>query len=71
MDITHLPMTRGFVDPVAVVDWFSRRVLARRDHVFVEWLWRSFKYEEAYRRAYDSLGEARTSIERYLAFYNR
>ena len=41
-----------------------------RDNVFVERLWRSVKYEEVYLRAYDSVGEARASIGRYLAFYN-
>jgi putative transposase len=131
MDITYIPMARGFVYLAAVVDWFSRRVLAWRvsitmevafcleaveealarhgrpeifntdqgsqftgqdftgllldnaiaismdgkgawrDNVFVERLWRSVKYEEVYLRAYDSLGEARASIGRYLDFYNR
>jgi putative transposase len=28
MDITYIPMSRGFVYLTAVVDWFSRRVLA-------------------------------------------
>jgi putative transposase len=129
MDITYIPMARGFVY-LAVVDWFSRKVLAWRlsitleaafciealeealarhgrpeifntdqgsqftsaaftdvlhkhkiaismdgkgawrDNVFVERLWRSIKYEEVYLRAYDSVAEARTSIGRYLAFYN-
>jgi putative transposase len=131
MDITYIPMARGFVYLAAVVDWFSRRVLAWRlsitlqvefcleaveealakhgrpeifntdqgsqftggeftgllldnaiaismdgkgswrDNVFVERLWRSVKYEEVYLRAYDSVAEARTSIGRYLDFYNR
>lgn len=30
MDITYVPMARGFVCLAAVVDWFSRRVLAWR-----------------------------------------
>ena len=30
MDITYIPMARGFVYLAAVVDWFSRRVLAHR-----------------------------------------
>jgi putative transposase len=30
MDITYISMARGFVYLAAVVDWFSRRVLARR-----------------------------------------
>ncbi len=130
MDITYVPMARGFVYLAAVVDWFSRRVLSWRvsitleaafclealeealarhgrpeivntdqgaqftshdftdvllkagiaismdgkgcwrDNVFVERLWRSLKYEEVYLRAYDTVGEARASIGRYLAFYN-
>ena len=131
MDITYIPMARGFVYLAAVVDWFSRRVLAWRlsitlevefcldavedalarygrpeifntdqgsqftsaaftgllldntiaismdgrgswrDNVFVERLWRSVKYEEVYLRAYDSVGNARASLGRYLDFYNR
>ena len=131
MDITYIPMARGFVYLTAVVDWFSRRVLAWRvsigmevdfclealeealatygapeifntdqgsqftsvaftsllqrnairismdgkgswrDNVFVERLWRSVKFEEVYLRAYDSVAEARTSLGRYLGFYNR
>jgi putative transposase len=43
---------------------------AWRDNVFVERIWRSVKYEEVYLRAYDSVGEARASIGRYLNFYN-
>jgi putative transposase len=130
MDITYIPMARGFVYLAAVVDWFSRRVLswrisitmdvgfcleaveealaghgrpeifntdqgsqftsdaftglllkngveismdgkgAWRDNVFVERLWRSVKYEEIYLKAYDSVSEARSSIGRYLEFYN-
>ncbi len=131
MDITYIAMARGFVYLAAVIDWFSRRVLAWRvsitmqvefcleavgealsrygrpeifntdqgsqftsaaftglplengiaismddrgswrDKVFVERLWRSVKYEEVYLRAYDSVGEARASLGRYLDFYNR
>ena len=130
MDITYIPMARGFVYLAAVVDWFSRRVLAWRvsvtmeaefcleavtealarhgrpeifntdqgsqftsgdftglllghgiaismdgrgawrDNVFVEQLWRSVKYEEVYLHAYDTVSDARTSIGRYLGFYN-
>lgn len=142
MDITYIPMARGFVYLAAVVDWFSRKVLAWklsitlaadfciealeealahhgrpeifntdqgsqftsaeftkvlkgepqaatgprpaaneiaismdgkgawRDNVFVERLWRTVKYEEVYLRAYASVSEARTSIGRYLDFYN-
>jgi putative transposase len=130
MDITYIPMARGFVYLAAVIDWFSRRVLAWRlsidmavdfcleaveeaiarhstpdifntdqgsqftslaftglltdngiaismdgkgawrDNVFVERVWRSVKYEEVYLRAYDSVGQARASLGRYLDFYN-
>jgi putative transposase len=130
MDITYIPMARGFVYLAVVLDWFSRRVLAWRvsidmavdfcleaveeamvrhgkpnifntdqgsqftsaaftgvladngiaismdgkgawrDNVFVERLWRSVKYEEVYLHAYNSVGEARVSIGRYLDFYN-
>jgi putative transposase len=129
-DITYIPMARGFVYLVAIVDWFTRRVLSHRvsitmeadfcvealeeavakhgkpdifntdqgsqftseaftgvlikhdikismdgkgawrDNVFVERLWKSVKYEEVYLRAYDSVGEARASLGRYLEFYN-
>jgi putative transposase len=130
MDITYIPMARGFVYLAVVLDWATRRVLswrlsitmeaafcvetledalarhgkpdifntdqgsqftgqaftgvladngiaismdgkgAWRDNVFVERLWRSIKYEEVYLRAYDSVSEARSSIGRYLDFYN-
>src|ERR1700733_11259647 len=130
MDMTYIPMARGFVYLAVVLDWFSRRVLswrlsitmdasfcvetledalarhgrpdifntdqgsqftgsaltgglasnghplrmdgkgAWRDNVFVERLWRSVKYEEVYLRAYETVGEARHSIGRYLDFYN-
>ena len=43
---------------------------AWRDNVFVERLWRSVEYEEVYLRAYDSVGDARSSLGRYLIFYN-
>ena len=129
-DITYVPMARGFVYLIAIVDWFSRRVLswrlsitmetdfcvealeealtrfgtpeifntdqgsqftsaaftsvllrekiaismdgrgAWRDNVIVERLWRSVKYEEVYLHAYASVPEARTSLGRYLNFYN-
>jgi len=130
MDITYIPMARGFGYLAAVMDWYTRRVLAWRvsvtmevdfcieaveealatygrpaivntdqgsqftsaaftglllenkialsmdgrgswrDNVFVERLWRSVKYEAVYLRAYDSVGDARASLGRYLAFYN-
>ena len=129
-DITYIPMAKGFVYLVAIMDWHSRKVLSWRlsntmdsdfcvdaleeaiarygapeifntdqgaqftseaftsvlkshgikismdgkgrwiDNVFIERLWRSVKYEEVYLHAYDSVNQARTSIGRYLAFYN-
>jgi putative transposase len=129
-DITDIPMQKGFVYWVAVVDGYSRKVrswrlsntlttdccldavreaiwrhgtpeifntdqgcqftraaftgllqeygirISRdgkgcwRDNVFVERLWRSVKYQEVYLKAYDSVGEAKTPLGAYLAFYN-
>lgn len=129
-DIIDIPMKKGFVYWVAVVDWYSRKVLSWRlsntlttdfcldavreaiwrhgtpeifntdqgcpftraeftgllkehgirismdgkgcwrDNVFVERLWRSVKYEAVYLKAYDSVGEAKTQLGAYLAFYN-
>ena len=40
------------------------------DHVFVERLWRSVKYEEVYLKAYDTVAEAKRSLGRYFTFYN-
>jgi putative transposase len=130
MDLTYIHMARGFIYLAAVVDWFSRRVLAWRlsitmeasfcieaveealsknekpeifntdqgsqftsddftgllrkngidismdgkgrwrDNVFVERIWKSIKYEEVYLHAYETVQEARTSIGKYLEFYN-
>ena len=44
---------------------------AWRDNVFVERLWRSVKYEEVYLNAYESLPEARHSLEKYFQYYNQ
>ena len=41
-----------------------------RDNVFIERLWRTIKYEEVYLKAYESVSQARASLERYIAFYN-
>lgn len=129
-DITYIPMKRGFVYLVAILDWFSRKVLALRisinmetdfivealkeammrygkpeifntdqgsqftseaftsvlkdhkilismdgkgawrDNVFVERLWKSVKYEEVYLKAYETVAEARQSLNHYFQFYN-
>ena len=44
---------------------------AWRDNIIVERLWRTVKYEEVYLHAYDSVREARISIQHYLDWYNR
>jgi putative transposase len=41
-----------------------------RDNVFLERFWRTVKYEEVYLIAYETVAEARSSIRRYLEFYN-
>ena len=35
-DVTYIPMARGFVYLVAVVDWFTRRVLSHRVSIALE-----------------------------------
>jgi putative transposase len=40
------------------------------DNIFVERLWRSFKCEEVYLKAYQNVAEARHSIAAYFEFYN-
>ena len=130
MRITYIPMAKGFLYLVAVIDWYSRKVLVHRlsntlgaafcvkateeaivrygapkvfntdqgaqftpeaftgvpkthgvrismdgkgrwlDNVYVERLWRSLKQEEVYRRAYDTVTEARKGIDDYLRYFN-
>lgn len=36
MDITYIPMARGFVCLAAVIDWFSRKVLAWRLSIIMD-----------------------------------
>src|SRR5215831_586805 len=43
---------------------------AWRDNVFLERFWRTLKYEEVYLKAYESVAEARSSISRFIEFYN-
>jgi putative transposase len=40
------------------------------DHVFVERLWRSVKYEEVYLHDYEGMGDAQRGLGRYFPFYN-
>ena len=129
-DITYIPMKRGFVYLVAVMDWASCKILSFklsntltadfcvealeeaigrygvprivntdqgsqftctefisvlknheiaismdgkgcwRDNVFIERFWKTLKYQEVYLRAYETVSEARSSITRYITFYN-
>lgn len=39
--------------------------------MLIERLWKSIKYEEVYLHAYDSVGQAKTALGRYLDFYNQ
>jgi putative transposase len=41
------------------------------DNVFIERLWRSFKYEEVYLNAYESMPHARQRIRAWMEFYNQ
>jgi putative transposase len=40
------------------------------DNVFVERLWRTVKYEEVYRREYESIADLRSRLTTYFHFYN-
>ena len=40
------------------------------DNVFVERLWRTVKYEEVYLKGYQTVPEARNSLDCYFRFYN-
>jgi putative transposase len=50
MDITYIPMARGFVYLAAVVDWFSRRVLSWRLSITLEAVFCIEAVEEALAR---------------------
>ena len=47
MDITYIPMARGFVYLAAVIDWFSRRVLSWRLSITMDTSFCSEALEEA------------------------
>ena len=40
------------------------------DNIYAERLWRSLKYEEVYLKSYETVHEAKQSLERYIEFYN-
>ncbi len=129
-DITYIRMPRGFVYLVAIIDWYSRKILSWRlsntmeagfcvdcledairtygtpeifnsdqgsqftsdaftgvlidngitismdgrgralDNIFVEWLWRTVKYEEVYLKQYDSVQRLLLGLTDYFMFYN-
>lgn len=81
-DITYIPMRRGFLYLVAIMDWHSRKVLAWRlsnsmdgkdawrDNRMIERLWRSLKYECVYLHAFERGSEAKIGIGKWLAYYN-
>ena len=50
MDITYIPMARGFVDLTVVLDWFSRRALSWRVSITLEADFRIGAVEEAMAR---------------------
>ncbi len=50
MDLTYIPMARGFVDLAAVVDWYSRRVLSWRLSITMEAAFRVEALDEALAR---------------------
>jgi putative transposase len=43
---------------------------AWRDNVFVERFWRTIKYERVYKRAYDTVSQARNDVAEYIDWYN-
>jgi len=43
---------------------------AWRDNVFVERFWRTIKYERIYKRAYDTVSEARTDVAECIGWHN-
>ena len=40
------------------------------DNIFIERLWRTVKYEEVYIHSYETVKEARESLDNYFRFYN-
>ena len=51
IDITYIPIKRGFLYLTAVIDWHSRWA----DNIMIERWFRSFKYEEAYLTQYNNI----------------
>jgi putative transposase len=81
MDITYISMARGFVSLAAVVDWFSRRVLAWKLSITMETNFCIETLEQALStnekpeifntdQGSQFTSEARASIGSYIDFYN-
>ena len=51
IDITYIPIRRGFLYLTAIIDWHSRWA----DNIMIERWFRSFKYEEAYLTQYNNI----------------
>ena len=66
VDITYIPIRRGFLYLTAIIDWHSRWA----DNIMIERWFRSFKYEEAYLTQYNNIKEARAAIGQYIHTYN-
>jgi len=66
MDITYIPMARGFVYLAVVLDWFSRRVLSWRVSITME---AAFCVERW--RSFDSHGKPRSSTHSGSQFHGR
>ena len=76
-DLTYIPVRRGFLYLVAVMDWASQHVLASMDgrgrcmdNIFIERLWRSLKDEAVYLRDLADGFEARRVIGEWIGFSN-
>ena len=59
IDITYIPIRRGFLYLTAIIDWHSRWA----DNIMIERWFRSFKYEEAYLTQYNNIKDARTASD--------
>ncbi len=72
LDITYLPMKRGFVSTVHAAGSLPSMdgKGAWRNNVFIERFWRTLKYEAVYLRPYESVTDARHHLTNYLVFYS-
>jgi len=40
------------------------------DNIYVERLWRSFKYEDLYLKSYENMKKLKEDVKKYFTFYN-